>query len=174
MRLKLLLAFLAAAGCSRTNAPPRPAVSSQSLGGVPKSARSRPPGVSQPVPHFSDVTTAAGIRFRHTTGGFGRKLMPEPLGSGCAFLDFDGAGRLDFLLLNGRPLQGTTAAATRSAPTLALYRNSGDGTFTDVTRAAGLAVPMYGMGCSAADYDNDRSEERRVGKECRSRWSPYH
>jgi enediyne biosynthesis protein E4 len=113
------------------------------------------------------VTAAAGIRFRHTTGGFGRKLMPETMGSGCAFWDYDGDGRLDILLLNGRPLRGDRVSS-HPLPTpssvgvgndpvaaLALYRNQGDGTFSDVTRAAGLAAPMYGMGCCAADYDND-------------------
>jgi hypothetical protein len=138
----LCIILIAAAGCSRTGAAP-PAV-----GGMPYADR-RPPFAAQ----FTDVTAAAGIRFRHTTGGFGRKLMPETMGSGCAFWDYNGDGRLDILLLNGRPLRGQLGA--RSAATLALYRNDGNGSFTDVTRAAGLAVPMYGMGCCAADYDND-------------------
>jgi enediyne biosynthesis protein E4 len=135
--------FLLATGCSRTGAIP-PAAS-----GEPSTSR-RP---SHAI-HFTDVTAAAGIRFRHTTGGFGRKLMPETMGSGCAFWDYDGDDRLDILLLNGRPLGGAPRAAD-PVPTLALYRNSGDGTFRNVTRAAGLAIPMYGMGCCAADYDND-------------------
>jgi hypothetical protein len=90
--------------------------------------------------------------------------MPEPLGSGCAFWDYDGDGRLDLLLLNGKPLRRAEGSSSPQSkiqnpkskiPTLALYRNNGDGTFADVTKAAGLAVPMYGMGCTAADYDND-------------------
>src|SRR5262249_8888878 len=131
-------------GCGRT-------------GAVSSSARVEPSTARGPslAVHFTDVTAAAGIRFRHTTGGFGRKLMPETMGSGCAFLDYDGDGHLDILLLNGRPLGGAPKAAADRIPTLALYRNRGDGTFRDVTRAAGLAVPMYGMGCCAADYDND-------------------
>src|SRR5262249_48927095 len=122
--------FLLAVGCGRT-------------GAVSSSARDEPSAARGPsfAVQFTDVTAAAGIRFRHTTGGFGRKLMPETMGSGCAFLDYDGDGRLDILLLNGRPLGGAPKAAADRIPTLALYRNRGDGTFRDVTRAAGLAVP---------------------------------
>jgi len=73
------------------------------------------------------------------------------MGSGAAFLDFDNDGRLDVLLVNSRPWPGHPGA--KSYP--ALYRNNGNGTFTDVTRAAGLAVELYGLGVTVADYDND-------------------
>ena len=100
---------------------------------------------------FTDVTKAAGITFRHTSGAAGKKFLPETMGSGAAFLDMDNDGWQDILFVNSRswlPQPG--------APTLpALYRNKGDGTFTDITRQAGLAVEMYGMGAAAADYDND-------------------
>jgi hypothetical protein len=96
------------------------------------------------------VTEAAGIRFQHTNGAAGRKYLPETMGSGCAFLDFDGDGRLDILLLNGRSL-----AESISQTTAALYRNRGDGTFADVTSASGLDLPLYAMGCAAGDYDRD-------------------
>jgi hypothetical protein len=98
-----------------------------------------------------DVTTAAGIRFQHNSGAFGGKHLPETLGAGCAFLDYDNDGWPDILLLNGTDWPGHK----RSRSTLALYRNNRNGTFTDVTRAAGLDVEMYGMGVAAADYDND-------------------
>ena len=100
---------------------------------------------------FSDVTARAGIRFRHNSGAFGKKYLPETLGSGGAFLDVDGDGWPDVLLVNSRNWPGR--AGPPSYP--ALYRNNHDGTFTDITRASGLAVEMYGFGAAAADYDND-------------------
>ena len=103
------------------------------------------------LPQFNDVTTAAGIHFRHTSGAFGKKYLPETLGSGVAFLDADGDGWQDILFVNGRNWPGQ--AGPPSFP--ALYHNNGNGTFTDITRTAGLAVEMYGMGVSVGDYDND-------------------
>jgi hypothetical protein len=107
---------------------------------------------------FVDVTAAAGIQFRHHNGAFGRKYLPETMGSGGAFLDADGDGLLDILLINskGWPESGTGGPA-RSRPRTrhALYRNHENGTFADVTVASGLGVEMYGMGVAAADYDND-------------------
>ena len=104
-----------------------------------------------PLPTYTDVTAAAGVRFTHTTGGFGAKYLPETMGSGVAFLDADSDGHQDLLLVNATSWPGRPPARA----TMALYRNNGDGTFTDVTQKAGLAVPMYGMGVAAADYDND-------------------
>jgi enediyne biosynthesis protein E4 len=106
---------------------------------------------SRPLPVFTDVTRTAGIHFKHTNGAFGKKYLPETMGSGCAFLDADGDGWQDILLVNsttwpGRPPQPST---------LALYHNNHDGTFTDVTERSGLAVSLYGMGVAAADYDGD-------------------
>jgi hypothetical protein len=98
-----------------------------------------------------DVTEAAGIRFLHNSGAYGDKLLPETLGSGCAFLDYDGDGWQDILLINGMDWPGHRRGRT----TLHLYRNNRNGTFTDVTRRAGLDVEMYGMGVAVGDYDND-------------------
>jgi hypothetical protein len=100
---------------------------------------------------FSDVTDRAGIRFRHNSGAFGKKYLPETLGSGCAFLDVDNDGWPDILLVNSRNWPGHSGASSYPA----LYRNNHDGTFTDITRASGLAVEAYGLGVAAADYDND-------------------
>ena len=100
---------------------------------------------------FSDVTAAAGIRFRHNNGAFGRKYLPETMGSGGAFLDADGDGWQDVFLVQSMNWPGRPGA--KSFP--ALYRNNQNGTFTDVTRSSGLAVETYGMGVAAADYDND-------------------
>ena len=103
---------------------------------------------------LTDVTSAAGITFRHNNGAYGGKLLPETLGSGCAFFDYDADGWQDILLVNGSHWPGHAGpGAGRS--TLQLYRNNRNGTFTDVTRAAGLDVELYGMGVAVGDYDND-------------------
>jgi hypothetical protein len=104
-----------------------------------------------PAWRFTDVTASAGIAFRHNNGAFGAKYLPETMGPGCAFLDYDADGWLDILLVNGRDWPGHA----RKRSTLKLYRNNRDGTFRDVTREAGLDVEMYGMGVAAADFDND-------------------
>jgi enediyne biosynthesis protein E4 len=100
---------------------------------------------------FADVTTAAGIAFRHNSGAYGGKLLPETLGSGCAFLDYDADGWQDILLVNGIDWPGHK----RQRSTLRLYHNNRNGTFTDVTKSAGLEVEMYGMGVAVGDYNND-------------------
>jgi hypothetical protein len=116
-----------------------------------------PPWVSgaatQPQPSFllKDVTQQAGIDFRHNSGAYGGKLLPETLGSGCAFLDYDRDGYPDILLVNSMDWPGHQR--TRSA--LKLYKNNRNGTFSDVTRAAGLDIELYGMGIAVADYNND-------------------
>jgi hypothetical protein len=113
-----------------------------------------PPRPSGPI-EFTDVTAQAGIHFKHNSGAFGKKYLPETLGTGCAFLDYDNDGWQDILIVN------STAWPERKTPRtfLALYHNDQDGTFTDVTRQAGLAVEMYGIGVAAADYDNDGNED---------------
>jgi len=98
-----------------------------------------------------DVTRSAGITFTHNNGAFGGKFLPETLGSGCAFLDYDADGWQDILLLNGMDWPGHR----RQRSTLALYRNNRNGTFTDVTKAAGLDVELYGMGVAVGDFNND-------------------
>jgi hypothetical protein len=100
---------------------------------------------------FTDVTTQAGIQFQHNSGAFGGKFLPETLGSGCAFLDYDRDGWQDILLINGADWPGHKTNRT----TLRLYRNNGNGTFTDVTSRAGLDVELYGMGVAVGDYNND-------------------
>jgi len=98
-----------------------------------------------------DVTDHAGVHFHHNSGAYGGKLLPETLGSGCAFLDYDGDGWQDILLINGMDWPGHK----RERSTLRLYRNNRNGTFSDVTRNAGLDVEMYGMGVAVGDYNND-------------------
>jgi len=100
---------------------------------------------------FTDITRAAGITFVHNSGAFGRKYLPETMGSGVAFLDYDGDGYQDLFFVQS----ADWPERRRHRTTQVLYRNRGDGTFEDTTRKAGLAVEMYGLGVAAADYDND-------------------
>jgi len=100
---------------------------------------------------LTDVTAAAGLTFRHNSGAYGGKLLPETLGSGCAFLDYDADGWQDILFVNGMDWPGHKTQRS----TLRLYRNNRNGTFTDVTRAAGLDVEVYGVGVAVGDYNND-------------------
>ena len=109
------------------------------------------PEISNPGFQLVDVTHSAGIQFQHNSGAYGGKLLPETLGSGCAFLDYDRDGWQDILLINGMDWPGHK----RQTSTLRLYHNNRDGTFTDVTRKAGLDVEMYGMGVAVGDYNND-------------------
>ncbi len=108
-------------------------------------------GMASPGFRFADVTAQAGIHFEHNSGAFGGKFLPETLGSGCAFLDYDRDGWQDILLINGTDWPGHKKRRT----TLHLYHNNGNGTFTDVTARAGLDVEMYGMGVAVGDYNND-------------------
>ncbi len=102
--------------------------------------------------HFNDITAQAGVHFTHNNGAFGKKWLPETMGPGCGFIDYDNDGYPDIVLINGEDFPGHSHG---SATTLKLYHNNHDGTFTDVTRQSGLAVPMYGFGVAVGDFDND-------------------
>jgi hypothetical protein len=106
--------------------------------------------------HFTDITQAAGIRFTHNNGGFGKKYLPETLGPGCAFIDYDGDGYPDIVLANGQDWPGHPKSPNS---TLKLYHNNKNGTFSDVTAKAGLAVSLHGMGVAVGDYDNDGRDD---------------
>jgi enediyne biosynthesis protein E4 len=141
--LPFLGVAMAAAGCARRE---QPALASPGLAG------------SIPV-HFTDVTASAGIHFRHTSGASGRLYLPETMGAGCAFLDYDGDGWQDLFFVNSGALPGFRGQGPFYP---ALYRNRGDGTFEEVTKGAGLAITCYGMGCAVGDYDNDGDEDLYV------------
>jgi hypothetical protein len=100
---------------------------------------------------FRDITAQAGIHFIHNNAAFGKKYLPETMGPGCAFIDHDNDGWPDILLVNGENWPGHPGPVT----TPKLYHNNHDGTFTDVTAKAGLAIPMFGLGVAVGDYDND-------------------
>ena len=142
----VVLLLLAASGCGgpaedeTANAAPNP------VAGRTETADADP---AVPIV-FTDITAAAGIRFTHNTGAFGEKYLPETLGAGAIWLDGDGDGRQDLLLVNSTDWPGRGAGTPP-----ALYRNDGGWSFTDITRGSGLDTPIYGIGGAAADYDND-------------------
>ena len=109
------------------------------------------PAAPDPGFRLVDVTGQAGLHFQHNSGAYGGKLLPETLGSGCAFLDYDADGWQDILLVNSMDWPGHK----KQRSTLQLYKNNRDGTFSDVTKRAGLDVEMYGMGVAVGDYNND-------------------
>jgi len=131
------LAALALAACGGKTDAPVAVPPAQAAPGIPVT--------------YTDVTRAAGISFVHNSGAFGRKYLPETMGSGVAFLDYDGDGHQDLFFVQS----SDWPERHRRKTTLALYRNRGDGTFEDTTQKAGLAVEIYGIGVAAADYDND-------------------
>jgi len=104
---------------------------------------------------FTDVTKSAGLTFTHYTGAFGKKYLPETLGPGVAFIDYDGDGWQDLFFSNGKDWPGQQRRTT----TLQLYRNNHNGTFTDVTKAAGLSIEMYALGVAVGDYDHDGDDD---------------
>ena len=128
-------------------APEAVAVASPSPSPTPP----RPSGAIE----FTDVTAEAGIRFKHNSGAFGKKYLPETIGAGAAFLDYDNDGWQDVLLVNS--MDWPENKKRKSFP--ALYHNNKDGTFTDVTHQVGLGVEMYGLGVAVADYDNDGNQD---------------
>jgi hypothetical protein len=112
------------------------------------------PSVALPQIPFTDVTEQAGIDFVHENGAYGDKLLPETMGGGCAFLDYDNDGDQDILLVNSQRWPWAKRGDANSA-TQALFRNDGRGKFENVTKTAGLDVSLYGMGAAAGDYDGD-------------------
>ena len=106
-----------------------------------------------PTVKFTDITVAAGLNFTHFNAASPEKLLPETMGAGAAFLDFDNDGDQDLLLLNGKPWPWVTWGGP--LPTLKLYANDGSGRFSDVTAGSGLDVSVMGMGAAVGDFDND-------------------
>ncbi len=112
------------------------------------------PAMRPPEVQFTDVTQAAGIRYVHESGAYGTRFLPETMGGGVAFLDYDNDGDQDLLLVNSDIWpEERDAGAVR--PTMALYANDGRGQFEDLTETAGLDISTYGMGVAVGDYDAD-------------------
>ena len=124
-------------------------------------ALEEPSSSSSPPPsniHFTDITQEAGLgAFRHVADKSPRKWFPEMMGSGCGFIDYNGDGWLDVVLVGGGRWPDHQG---QSPPALWIYRNNGDGTFSNVTEETGLGnLTAYGFGVSAADYDNDGDQD---------------
>jgi len=147
----VLLVAIVALGYLLLRAPqdtaPIPEAEVQAPAAVTAAPQRQPPAV-----RFTDITEAAGIDFVHVNGAYGERLMPETIGSGTAFFDYDNDGDQDLFLVNFRNWPDHPGD---SIPTQALYRNDGSGRFEDVSVAAGLAVETYGMGVATGDYDGD-------------------
>ena len=107
-----------------------------------------------PTVKFTDVTTAAGISFSHNNGALGDKLLPETMGGGVGFFDYDNDGDQDLLFVNST-YWPDKAPAGKQPTTAGFYENDGKGNFKDVTAGSGLDVPIYGMAPAFGDFDND-------------------
>jgi hypothetical protein len=133
----------------RKPAPPPPKLTQLSAPVAPDRSKAEVPPAK-----FTDITREAGITFVHNNGAYGDKLLPESMGGGCAFFDFDNDGDQDILFVNSTYWPSKIPDGKRPT-TSALYRNEGNGKFTDVTAGSGLDVSLYGMGVAVGDYDND-------------------
>jgi hypothetical protein len=131
--------------------------------GLRIAAQNRSPKNPSPalLPTFEDVTEKSGIAFRHSFGEQKLSSILEATGSGCAWIDYNNDGLLDLYVVNGRYVEGVTKFSKPDGmdATNHLYRNNGDGTFTDVTAQAGVGGKGFGMGVTVGDYDNDGFED---------------
>ncbi|MCB1733601.1 MAG: CRTAC1 family protein [Gammaproteobacteria bacterium] len=108
-----------------------------------------------PALRFTDITRQAGIAFQHVNAAYGERLMPESMGSGLGFFDYDNDGDPDLFVVNAERWPDHDYGDAPPVPTQHLYRNDGRGQFTDVTEQAGLAIQTFGMGVAFGDFDGD-------------------
>lgn len=123
---------------------------------APRAVEAAPRDV--PVVAFTDVTAEAGIDFTHVNGAAGEALLPETMGAGGAFFDFDRDGDQDLLLVNSTTWEAVlpdAGAGPGTGPTMSLYENDGAGKFADRTAGSGLEVSFYGTGVAVGDVDGD-------------------
>lgn len=146
--LPVLVLFALLAGCGGQGVPTNQTPDEIILPGREKL------NVDLPKVKFTNITSSAGVDFRHTNGAFGKKLLPETMGSGVVFFDYDNDGKQDVLLVNSCWWPGYEDKQNPH-PIQALYRNLGHDKFENITKKAGLDLTMYGMGATAGDIDND-------------------
>src|ERR1044071_7172655 len=151
--LVLLLVGALVAGLSFLQERKAPA-SKSSTGEAESPAAPRAGLNAIPRAGFTDITHSAGISFVHNNGAYGEKLLPETMGGGVAFFDFDNDGHQDLLFVNSTDWPWHRAT-DRPPTTSKLYHNDGHGHFTDLTAGSGLDVNLYGMGAAVGDYDDD-------------------
>jgi enediyne biosynthesis protein E4 len=156
MKMRTLLLFFCAAALAagQDSAPP------------PAGAR-RGPAAPRSTIRFEDATQPSGIHFKHSIGSAKLGSLLEGTGAGCVWFDYDNSGRESLFVVNGRPLGADMTpnplkAVPNPPPRAHLYRNDGNGQFTDVTAESGLDPDMYGIAVTAADYDNDGHEDLLV------------
>src|ERR1700730_9730254 len=121
-----------------------------------------------PTPaEFVDVTSSLGVQFQHAAPHTSKKYLLETMGAGVAVFDYDKAGGLDLLLVNGAEINDPSSPGTipqKTGPKYwnRLFHQKPDGTFQDVTEQAGLQGAGYGLGVAVGDYDNDGFEDLLV------------
>jgi len=152
--LMALLGFAVIAGGALWYANRKPAAKSAQVTRLSAPVAAERAQAEIPVAKFTDITAAAGISFVHNNGAYGDKLLPETMGGGVAFFDFDDDGAQDLLFINSTYWPDKVPAGKKPT-TMALYHNDGKGHFSDVTVGSGLDVSFYGMGVAVGDYDND-------------------
>jgi hypothetical protein len=127
---------------------------------APSAAPQVPQAMTQSVIRFEDASDKAGIHFTHSFGSRQLGSLLEGTGAGCVWFDYNNSGRQSLYVVNGRPLDDSMHPYPLKdkpvpLPHNHLYRNDGNGRFTDVTEQSGLDPDLYGMAVTAADYDND-------------------
>ena len=108
------------------------------------------------ISDYINITEESGIDFKHNSGAFGKKYLPETMGAGSAFIDYNRDGWQDIIFVNGKDWSGHPTGKRQE---MALYRNDGGGNFTDQTKSAKLDIKLYGMGIAVGDYNNDGNQD---------------
>jgi enediyne biosynthesis protein E4 len=129
---------------------------------TPSSQESLPKALApvRGMPWFEEISAASGIGFQHFDASTDLDAVPERMGSGVAWIDYDNDGWPDLFCVQDGPLR--PGSSKGPLPTCKLYRNNGDGTFTDVTEKVGLTRTGIGFGCAVGDYDNDGFDDLLV------------
>ena len=150
-----IIAALLSAGAllwALTRKPPEPVVVKAGPTTLPTERVT--PALEIPEVRFTEITDTAGIDFVHTNGAEGEKLLPETMGGGGGFFDFDNDGDQDLLCVNGNVWPWAKVKPDKP-PTSMLYANDGTGRFSNVTAGSGLDIPLHGNGVAFGDFDND-------------------